>query len=255
MKETRIELDAVTKRFGDFTAVDDLSFSVGRGEIFAFLGPNGAGKTTTIRMIMGLLTPTAGAIRLGGHDLATNPLEAKRLCGFVPDRPYLYEKLTSREMLRLSADLYGVDETQVKSRGDELLQRFDLWEWRDDLVENFSHGMKQRLAFCAALLHEPSILVIDEPMVGLDPRGARMLRALLRALADRGATVFLSTHSLEVAEALSDRIGILRAGKLVALGTLAELRETSGRSGALEEIFLALTGAEDMTDVIEALRA
>jgi ABC-2 type transport system ATP-binding protein len=255
MKETSIELDAVTKRFGAFTAVDDVSFAVGRGEIFAFLGPNGAGKTTTIRMIMGLLTPTAGAIRLGGHDLAREPIEAKRLCGFVPDRPYLYEKLTSREMLRLSADLYGVDPAHAKPRGDELLQRFDLWDWRDDLVENFSHGMKQRLAFCAALLHEPSILVIDEPMVGLDPRGARMLRALLRTLADGGATVFLSTHSLEVAEALSDRIGILRSGKLVALGTLGELRAASGRTGALEEIFLALTGAEDMIDVIEALQA
>jgi ABC-2 type transport system ATP-binding protein len=250
-----IELDRVTKRYGDFTAVDELSLSIRRGEIFAFLGPNGAGKTTTIRMVMGLLTPTAGTIRLGGHDLATAPLDAKRLCGFVPDRPYLYEKLTAREMVRLSGDLYDMEPVRAAARGEELLELFDLGDWRDDLVESFSHGMRQRLAFASALLHEPEILVIDEPMVGLDPRGARMLRGLLRNLANQGATIFLSTHSLEIAEALADRIGILRGGKLVALGTLAELREQSGRSGALEEIFLKLTGSEDLVDVIEALRA
>ncbi len=158
-------------------------------------------------------------------------------------------------MVRLSGDLYDMEPVRAAARGEELLELFDLGDWRDDLVESFSHGMRQRLAFASALLHEPEILVIDEPMVGLDPRGARMLRGLLRNLANQGATIFLSTHSLEIAEALADRIGILRGGKLVALGTLAELREQSGRSGALEEIFLKLTGAEDLVDVIEALRA
>lgn len=250
-----IELDHVTKRYGGFTAVDDLSLAVPRGRIFGFLGPNGAGKTTTIRMIMGLLTPSAGAIRLGGHDLGREPIEAKRLCGFVPDRPFLYEKLTAREMLRLSADLYGLSGPRAAARGEELLSLFDLLDWADDLIESFSHGMRQRLAFACALLHEPEILVVDEPMVGLDPRGARMLRSLLRTLADRGTTIFLSTHSLEVAETLCDRIGIIQRGRLIAIGTLEELREQAGRAADLEEIFLKLTGAEDLHDVIEALRA
>jgi ABC-2 type transport system ATP-binding protein len=250
-----IELEHLTKRYGAFTAVDDLNVRVETGEIFGFLGPNGAGKTTTIRMMMGLLTPTAGAIRLCGYDLRREPLEAKRLCGFVPDRPFLYEKLTAVELLRFCADLYGMDPARIERRIGELLDLFDLADWAGELIESFSHGMKQRLAFSAALLHEPRLLVVDEPMVGMDPRGARILRALLRTLADRGTTLFLSTHSLEVAEALCDRIGIIQQGRLIAAGTLAELRAQAGSSGGLEETFLKLTGAEDLLDVIEALRA
>jgi ABC-2 type transport system ATP-binding protein len=249
-----IELERLTKRYGAFTAVDGLSLEVARGEIFGFLGPNGAGKTTTIRMMMGLLRPTDGRIRLGGFDLAEQPIEAKRLSGFVPDRPFLYEKLTAVELLRFCADLYEVPPAVCEGRLEKLLGIFDLSEWGDELIESFSHGMKQRLAFAAALLHEPELLVVDEPMVGMDPRGARVLRSLLRSLALGGTTLFLSTHSLEVAEALCDRIGIIQAGRLIASGTLDELRSRAGDAQRLEEVFLKLTGAEDMLDVIEALR-
>jgi len=250
-----IELEGLTKRYGQFTAVDDLSLRVADGEIFGFLGPNGAGKTTTIRMMMGLLLPTSGSIRLGGFDLATHPIDAKRLSGFVPDRPFLYEKLTAAEMLRFCGDLYEVEPRTREARMTKLLELFDLDEWAGELVESFSHGMKQRLAFAGALLHEPRLLVVDEPMVGMDPRGARLLRGLLRSLAAQGTTLFLSTHSLEVAEALCDRIGIIQGGRLVALGTLEELRQRAGNANGLEEIFLRLTGAEDLLDVIQALRA
>jgi ABC-2 type transport system ATP-binding protein len=250
-----IELERLTKRYGAFTAVDDLSLQVARGEIFGFLGPNGAGKTTTIRMMMGLLRPTEGRIRLGGFDLAEQPIEAKRLSGFVPDRPFLYEKLTALELLRFCADLYEVPAAAREARLEKLLGIFDLSEWAGELIESYSHGMKQRLAFAAALLHEPQLLVVDEPMVGMDPRGARVLRSLLRSLALGGTTLFLSTHSLEVAEALCDRIGIIQTGKLIAIGTLDELRSRAGDAQRLEEVFLKLTGAEDLLDVIEALRA
>jgi ABC-2 type transport system ATP-binding protein len=250
-----IELERLTKRYGDFTAVDGLSLQVARGEIFGFLGPNGAGKTTTIRMMMGLLQPTGGRIRLGGFDLAEQPIDAKRLAGFVPDRPFLYEKLTAVELLRFCADLYEVPASVREPRLEKLLGIFDLSEWAGELIESYSHGMKQRLAFAAALLHEPQLLVVDEPMVGMDPRGARVLRSLLRSLALGGTTLFLSTHSLEVAEALCDRIGIIQSGKLIAIGTLDELRSRAGDATRLEEVFLKLTGAEDMVDVIEALRA
>ena len=250
-----IELERLTKRYGGFTAVEELSLRVDRGEIFGFLGPNGAGKTTTIRMMMGLLLPTSGRIRLGGFDLADDPIAAKRLSGFVPDRPFLYEKLTAAELLRFCGDLYEVDPRVREARIEKLLEVFDLVEWAGELIESFSHGMKQRLAFAAALLHEPQLLVVDEPMVGMDPRGARMLRSLLRSLAREGATLFLSTHSLEIAEALCDRIGIIQAGRLVAVGTLEELRQRAGNAQGLEEIFLKLTGADDLLDVIQALRA
>jgi ABC-2 type transport system ATP-binding protein len=250
-----IQIEGLTKRYGEFTAVSNLSLEVRPGEIFGFLGPNGAGKTTTIRMMMGLLLPTAGTIRLCGFDLAREGIEAKRRSGFVPDRPFLYEKLTAIELLRFTADLYEVDTEVAERRIGELLETFDLKEWAGELVESFSHGMKQRLAFSAALLHDPKVLVVDEPMVGMDPRGARLLRGLLRSLADRGTTLFLSTHSLEVAEALCDRIAILQHGELVAMGTLAELNARAGDARGLEEIFLRLTGAEDLLDVIQALRA
>ena len=250
-----IELERLSKRYGEFVAVSEISLTVRAGEIFAFLGPNGAGKTTTIRMMMGLLRPSSGTIRLYGHDLEAEPLEAKRHCGFVPDRPFLYEKLTAAELLRFCADLYGLEPAGVGRRIDELLELFDLTSWSGELIESFSHGMKQRLAFSAALLHEPKVLVVDEPMVGMDPRGARVLRSLLRSLADQGTTIFLSTHSLEIAEALADRIGIIQRGEIVATGTLEELRTLAGTAGRLEEIFLKLTGAEDLLEVIEALRA
>jgi ABC-2 type transport system ATP-binding protein len=241
-----IELAELTKCYGKTTAVDRLSLSVPAGEIFGFLGPNGAGKTTTIRMMMGLLQPSAGSVRLGGFDLHAEPLEAKALCGFVPDRPHVYEKLTGAEYLDFTADLYAVDPASKERRREHLLELFDLAEWRAELAESYSHGMKQRLVMAGALMHAPRILIVDEPTVGMDPRGARLLKRIFRALADDGATVFMSTHSLEVAEELCDRIGIILKGHLIALGSVDELRSQAGRGhdSTLESVFLHLTGAE-----------
>lgn len=245
-----IEIIQLTKRFGEVTAVDDLNLVVHPGEVFACLGPNGAGKTTTIKIMMGLLRPTAGRVRLGGRDLAQEPEAAKALCGFVPDRPFLYDKLTGAEFLDFVAGLYGVEARSAAVRRQELLEQFDLALWADELTESYSHGMKQRLALAAALIHEPSILVLDEPMVGLDPRGALLLKRLVRQLAAAGATVFFSTHSLDVAEDIADRIGIIDRGRLIAVGTLAELHELAGSpAGAdLETLFLRLTDGEHLIE-------
>ena len=252
-----IELIRLTRYYGSLAAVNEVSLSVSPGEIFACLGPNGAGKTTTIRMMMGLLLPTSGTVRLGGYDLLAQPLAAKRLCGFVPDRPHVYEKLTGLEFLHFVAGLYELPSAAASARATQLLEMFDLGDWADELIENYSHGMKQRLVMAGALIHEPRILVLDEPMVGLDPRGARLLKRTLRALARRGVTVFMSTHSLEVAEEMADRIGIIDQGRLIALGTLEELRQRAGSSAGadLEAIFLRLTGAEDVLEILPALRA
>lgn len=241
-----IKLDHLTKHFGRIAAVDDLSLEVRGGEIMAFLGPNGAGKTTTLRMVGGLLEPTGGRIEVKGHDLARSPIEVKRIMGFIPDRPYLYEKLTAREFLVFFGGLYGVPPDRASSRGKELLRLFDLTDWSDELIESFSHGMKQRLVMASALLHEPEVLVIDEPMVGLDPRGARMLKNLFRGLRDRGVTILLSTHTLSVAEEICDRVAIIHKGRLVSVGTVEDLRVLSHRHEAgFEEVFLALTSGEE----------
>ncbi len=241
-----IELRDLTKRYASTLAVDRLSLSVPPGEIFGFLGPNGAGKTTTIRMMMGLLLPTDGQVLLGGHDLRSEPLAAKQLCGFVPDRPHVYEKLTGAELIDFAADLYGMTSGLKVARREQLLALFDLDEWRDELVESYSHGMKQRLVMAAALVHAPRILIVDEPTVGMDPRGALLLKRIFRDLAAEGATVFMSTHSLGVAEELCDRIGIINRGRMIALGSMEELRRQAGRhaSSTLEGIFLQLTEGE-----------
>jgi ABC-2 type transport system ATP-binding protein len=238
-----IRVEALTKRWGDHLAVDRLDLDVAAGTIFGFLGRNGAGKTTTIKMMMGLLEPTAGRVRLGGHDVARTPEAAKAVTGYVPDRPWLHEKLTGREHLAFVGGLFGLDARTAATRADALLDDLALAAQADDLIETWSHGMKQRLALAGALVHRPRILVLDEPMVGLDPEGARDLRRRLRALAADGVAVFLSTHSLPVAEDVADRIGIVDRGRLVALGTLAELRAQAGGAGAsLEEIFLDVLG-------------
>ena len=250
-----IQLEHLTKRFGSFTAVDNLCLEIAEGEIFGFLGPNGAGKTTTIRMMMGLLKPTAGCVVLGGYNLAIEPLAAKAISAFVPDRPYVYDKLTGREFLSFVGGLYHIPPHTCRERVEESLSFFSLSDWGDELVENYSHGMKQRLVVAAALLHDPQILVVDEPMVGMDPIGARMFKSLLRSLTLKGKTIFMSTHSMEVAEELCDRIGIILGGKLVALGTIDELQRQAGTEDRLEGIFLKLTAAPDLVEVIEALRA
>ncbi len=247
-----IQTNALRKQYGDLVAVQDLDLEIAAGEVFGFLGPNGAGKTTTIRMMVGLLEPSGGQVLLGGHDLAREPEAAKALLGYVPDQPFLYGKLTAKEFLRFIAGLYRVDRDEIDERSVDLLEEFGLVERSEELIETYSHGMKQRLALAAALIHRPRILILDEPMVGMDPQGALALRQLLGALAASGVTIVLSTHSLPVAEELCDRIGILDRGRLVAQGTLAELRvvasefpELSQPDHSLESVFLSLTGTED----------
>lgn len=232
-----IEIHDLTKTYGDFTAVDGLSLTAAAGQIFGFLGPNGAGKTTTIRVIAGLSIPTSGTVLVNGIDVIEEPVRAKSVLGYVPDRPYLYEKLTGRELLHFVADLYRKDWRQCEPRAVEMLRYFELGDWIDARIENLSHGMKQKLVLVSAMVHDPSVLVIDEPMVGLDALAQRQVRELLRNLADDGKTVFLTTHTLSVAEAVCDRIAIINRGRIVASGTTAELK----KDVALEDAFLALT--------------
>lgn len=237
-----IRVEELTKRFGETLAVDRLNLEVAQGEFFAFLGPNGAGKTTTIKMMTGLLRPTGGTVSIAGHDVQRSPEQAKQHIGFIPDRPFLYEKLTAREYLRFVARLYHVPQSVADTRINQWLATFSLTEKADEYIESYSHGMRQKLVFGAALLHEPGVYVIDEPMVGLDPASARLVKNLLKKEAARGATVFLSTHTLPVAEELADRIGIIHRGRLVALGTLDELRgQARAAHLGLEDLFLLLT--------------
>ena len=244
----------VVKRYGRFTAVDDVSLDVGAGEIHGFLGPNGAGKTTTIRMIAGLLKPTSGSISIDGHDLATHPQAAKQALGFIPDRPFLYEKLTAGEFLRFHGGLYGMEDGAIASRATEMLDLFELRRWEGELVESFSHGMKQRLVMCAAFLHRPQAVLVDEPMVGLDPRGARLIKQVFRAMSKKGVAILMSTHTLEVAEDLCDNISIILAGKILARGTVDDLRRLAGGGDeALTPVFLKLTGGTGLQEIDEAV--
>jgi ABC-2 type transport system ATP-binding protein len=249
-----ISLSALTKKYGKFVAVDKLDLEVPRGELFGFLGPNGAGKTTTLRMIAGILQPTSGSIRLGGHDVSKEPMKAKALLGFIPDRPYIYEKLTGAEFLRFVAGLYGITGPELENRIVELLELFDLSEWADAVVESYSHGMRQKLIISSAFVHKPEVIIVDEPMVGLDPKAARILKDLFREYVQRGNTIMMSTHTLEVAESMCDRIAIIQAGKIRAIGTMDDLRRNaeSGATG-LEEIFLRLTGEQSARQAAEVL--
>jgi ABC-2 type transport system ATP-binding protein len=250
-----IRLEGVTKRYGAFTAVHPMDLHVRPGELFGFLGPNGAGKTTTIRMLTGVLQPSAGRVVIAGHDLEREPGEAKRQLGYIPDRPFLYDKLTGREFLEFVAGLWGQDGPAVAARADELLSLFELTSWQDTRVESYSHGMRQKLLIASALIHGPRLIVVDEPMVGLDPRAARLTKDLLRNFTEQGGTVFLSTHTLEVAEALCDRIAIIQDGRIRAMGTMDELRNAAEAGAAgLEEVFLRLTGGEAVADLIASLR-
>jgi ABC-2 type transport system ATP-binding protein len=225
-------------------AVRDLSLRVERGELFALLGPNGAGKTTTVKLIAGLLRPTGGAVRVSGFDVLREPLEVKRRLSYVPDQPYLYEKLTGREFLQFVGRLHRMNGADLERGIDQLLEFFDCVGYADELTESYSHGMKQRIVLASALLTKPQVLVIDEPMVGLDPRSARLVKDTFRERAGEGVTVFLCTHTLSVAEELADRIGIVDRGRLVACGTLAELRRGSPQATTLEELYLGLTGPD-----------
>jgi ABC-2 type transport system ATP-binding protein len=251
-----IELSGLTKQYGDFVAVDGVDLLVPRGELFGFLGPNGAGKTTTLRMIAGILKPTSGAVRVAGVDMAADPIVAKSKLGFIPDRPFIYEKLTGAEFLRFVAGLYDQEGKEIEHRARELLALFDLEEWRDELVESYSHGMRQKLIISSAFVHRPEVIVVDEPMVGLDPKAARILKDLFREYTRRGHTIIFSTHTLEVAEALCDRLAIIVSGRIRAYGTMAELRHDlqEGERG-LEEIFLRLTGENAARDLVDVLNA
>jgi ABC-2 type transport system ATP-binding protein len=236
-----IELDNVVKRYGTKTAVNGLSLRVEQGELFAFLGPNGAGKTTTIKMMCGLLFPTEGTVRVGGYDVQAEGDRARQLLSYVPDTPFLYEKLSGREFLEFIGEMYGLSPEQRARRTAEVIDLFGLGEFVDDLTERYSHGMRQRTVFAAALLHEPRVLVVDEPTVGLDPRSVRLLKDVLRRLSAGGTTVFLSTHSLDIAQEVAQRIGIVDHGRLIGCGTLEALRRQADSNGSLEEVFLRLT--------------
>jgi ABC-2 type transport system ATP-binding protein len=240
-REVAVRIENVSKSFGDKVAVRDLSLTLYAGEVFAFLGPNGAGKTTTLKATTGLLRPDSGTISICGLSLIREDRAAKRLLAYVPDQPFVYEKLTGREFIRFTHEMYGVAEDAARRQLAELSRRLDMNGFLDELCETYSHGMKQKVALAAALVHAPRVLVVDEPMVGLDPRTARVTRDIFRELADAGATVFMSTHTLDVAEQLADRIGIIHHGRLVALGTLSDLRGQAQMDGRLEDIFLRLT--------------
>jgi ABC-2 type transport system ATP-binding protein len=237
-----IELVNLTKLYKGLKAVDDLNVSVREGIIFGFIGPNGAGKTTTIKMMAGILKPTKGKIIINGMDLEKEPSGVKLCCGFIPDRPFLYEKLTGIEFLLFLAGLYNLDNSaSTNARLTGLLEIFDLIHWKDELIESYSHGMKQRLVMCGALVHDPKILIVDEPMVGLDPKGARLVKDIFREQALKGKTVFMSTHSLEMAQEVCHEIAIIQTGRIIAAGTVDELREDAGVDGNLETAFLKLT--------------
>jgi ABC-2 type transport system ATP-binding protein len=247
-----IAVEHLVKRYGTFTAVDDVSLDVPPGEIHGFLGPNGAGKTTTLRMIAGLLKPTSGRILVNGHDMEREPEAAKASLGFIPDRPFIYEKLTASELLRFHAGLYGCDGGDVTARIHEMLDLFELRRWEHELVESFSHGMKQRLVMSAAFLPRPRAVAVDEPMVGLDPRGARLIKDVFRRMRERGVAILMSTHTLEVAQEMCQRISIIQKGRIIAQGTVDEVRALAGGGEEqLTSVFLKLTGGSALQEIDE----
>ena len=252
--ELSIDARGLTRRFGAFTAVDGITLEVEPGEIHGFLGPNGAGKTTTIRMIAGLLKPTSGRVVVNGHDMARDPEAAKGSLGFIPDRPYIYEKLTGGEFLRFHAGLFGMSGNGTRERISEMLDLFELSKWENELIESFSHGMKQRLVMSAAFLHRPRAVVVDEPMVGLDPRGARLIKDVFRRMSERGVAILMSTHTLEVADEMCDGISIILKGRIIARGTVSQLRQLAGgEDEELTSVFLKLTGGSGLQEIDELL--
>jgi ABC-2 type transport system ATP-binding protein len=247
-----IAIHDLVKNYGPFTAVDGVSLDVPPGEIHGFLGPNGAGKTTTLRMIAGLLKPSAGRILVNGHDLATEPEAAKMSLGFIPDRSFIYEKLTGGEFLRFHGGLYGLEDPGISERVHEMLELFELGRWQHELIESYSHGMKQRLVMCAAFLHRPRAVVVDEPMVGLDPRGARLIKDVFRKMSARGVAILMSTHTLEVAQEMCDRISIILKGRIIARGTVPDIRAMGdGHDDQLTSVFLKLTGGSGLQELDE----
>jgi ABC-2 type transport system ATP-binding protein len=254
MEGKMIETANLTKNYGNVLAVSDLNIKVNAGEIYGFLGPNGAGKTTTIRMLTGLIKPTEGTVFIDGIDITKEPVKAKSHIGLIPDTPNAYKKLTGREFLYFVSEIYDVAKETAKKKMDDLFNMFSLQDKADELIDSYSHGMQQKIVIAAALIHDPSVLILDEPTVGLDPKSAKIVKDLLRALAEKGKTIFMSTHILEIAERMCDRVGIINNGKLIAEGTIEELREKSkDKSTNLEDLFLELTGGEDTRDLIKFL--
>ena len=244
--ELIISLRNVKKKYGEFEALKTIDLDVRKGELFGFIGPNGAGKTTMIRIMTGIIKPTSGTILIEGIDLLREPERAKFKVGYVPDRPYLYEKLTPLEHFEFVGGLYSVPYEQIQRIGEDMLRLFVLWEWRTELIESFSHGMKQKIAITSSLLHDPHVLIVDEPMVGLDPKSARLVKDIFLKLAGRGTTLFMCTHVLEIAEKLCDRVGIMIEGRMTACGTVSELEAQAKTTGSdLEGIFLSLTGGAE----------
>ncbi len=238
------------KQYGAVTAVKCLNLFVPKGVIFGFIGPNGAGKTTTIKILGGLIRPDKGEVFINGIPMKTEPEKAKQIIGFIPDRPYLYEKLTGMEFLKFTADLYGVDTGRFVEKAEAVLERFSLLNWRHELIEAYSHGMRQRLIMAAAILHDPEVVIVDEPMVGLDPAGIKMVKNLFREMADSGVSFFISTHTLGIAQDLCDQIGIIQRGQLIAKGTLNDLQVQAGATtGDLEAVFLKLTQEESLGQI------
>jgi len=250
-----IKIDGVTKKYGSFTAVDNLNLDIKKGEIFGFLGPNGAGKTTTLKMMSGLLKINTGKITIGGHDITANPIEVKKIIGFIPDRPYIYEKLTGKEFLDFIAGIYHLEYDKKESKIKNLLQLFELDKWGDELIESYSLGMKQKIVMAGNILHDPDVYIVDEPMVGLDPKSAKIVKEIFIDLGKSGKTLFISTHSLEIVESLCDTIGIIMNGKIIAKGTIKEVKEMAKtEKSGLEDIFLSLTGSPDLTNVLEHIK-
>ena len=239
-----IELIQLTKKFGDLVAVDNINLTLAKGEFFAMLGPNAAGKTTTIKMLAGLIKPTSGHARIAGFDVQLQPLEARRRLAYVPDFPFLYDKLTAWEFLRFTGQLFHLPEDRIEANARELIARFHLLEHVNRPIESLSHGTRQRVAIASALLHDPEVFIVDEPMVGLDPQHTRIIKDVLKERSRAGVTVLVSTHQLSIAEEMADRIGIIHGGKLIAVGTREELRRQSGSTGQLEEVFLSLTAGD-----------
>lgn len=261
MSAPMIEIKQLNKHYGEKKAVNNLNLNIYSGEVFGFLGPNGAGKTTTIKMIVGLLRPTSGNIKVSGYDVQSQPLQAKAASGYVPDTPNLYPKLSGNELLRFVGELYNIDKEQISHRMSELFKLFNLDHAKDDTIDSYSHGMQQKTAIASALMHDPKVLVLDEPTVGLDPKSARLIKDMLRQMATRGSAIFLSTHILEIAERMCDRIGIIHEGRLIAVGTMEELRNLDQEAASnlpggasLEDIFLNLTGGTEYAEMAEVLK-
>jgi len=250
-----ISIENITKQYGKFTAVDQINLHIKKGEIFGFLGPNGAGKTTTLKMMTGLLKINTGRISIGGFDIAKAPLEVKKLIGYIPDRPYIYEKLSGKEFLDFIAGIYHISYEKKEAKIKNLFQLFELDKWADELIESYSLGMKQKLVMAANILHDPEVYIVDEPMVGLDPKSARIVKEIFIDLGKAGKTLFISTHSLEIVETLCNSIGIIMNGKIIAKGTLKEVKEMAKtEKTGLEDIFLSLTGAPDLSNVLAHIK-